>query len=81
MSKDDLFFEGDPLDHPTWKEAAKAEKKVKHQTSDFVGCPIFWLERALPYLGENIKSSLRCCYIAAGYCAAGAGRSISLTAT
>ena len=51
MSKDDLFFEGDPLDHPTWKEAAKAEKKVKHQTSDFVGCPISWLERALPYLG------------------------------
>jgi hypothetical protein len=50
MSSDNLFGEGDPFDHPAWKEAEKTSKKTKRQASDFVGCPTAWLERVLPHI-------------------------------
>jgi hypothetical protein len=50
MSSDNLFGEGDPFDHPAWKEAEKTSKKTKRQASDFVGCPMAWLERVLPHI-------------------------------
>ncbi len=50
MSEDGLFYEGDPFDDPAWKVTAKKEK---HQASDFVGCPMSWLEQVLPYIAGS----------------------------
>jgi hypothetical protein len=50
MSEESLFYEGDPFDDPAWKATEKAAKKAKHQTLDFVGCPMAWLEQVLPHL-------------------------------
>jgi hypothetical protein len=47
MSEDGLFYEGDPFDDPAWKAA---EKVKKNQASDFVGCPMSWLEQVLPHV-------------------------------
>ena len=46
-SQDNLFEEGDPFDDPLW--AAKAAKTTT-QASDFVGCPMAWLEQILPHV-------------------------------
>ena len=52
MSTDGLFLEGDPFDDPLWKAAEQDSKKAKKgQATDFVGCPMSWLEQALPYAG------------------------------
>ena len=54
MSEDGLFYEGYPFDDPAWKATEKAAKKAKHQASDFVGCPMSWLEQVLPHVrGEH----------------------------
>jgi hypothetical protein len=44
-TKDNLFEEGDPFDDPLWKAA-----KTTTQVSDFVGCPMAWLEQVLPHI-------------------------------
>jgi hypothetical protein len=44
-AQNDLFEEGDPLDDPRWKAA-----KTTSQVSDFVGCPMAWLEQVLPHV-------------------------------
>jgi hypothetical protein len=44
-AQDNLFEEGDPFDDPLWKAA-----KTTTQVSDFVGCPMAWLEQVLPHI-------------------------------
>src|SRR5262249_29705570 len=46
---DDLFDEGDPFDHPAWREAAK-KTKTAGEVADFVGCPLRWLGQVLPHV-------------------------------
>jgi hypothetical protein len=50
MSEASLFYEGDPFDNPAWKAADAKKAKTKHQASDFVGCPMAWVEQVLPYV-------------------------------
>lgn len=48
---DDLFYEGDPFNHPLWKAAEKNARKSKEaKDKDFIGCRITWLKKVLPYI-------------------------------
>jgi hypothetical protein len=47
--EDNLFYSGDPFDHPGWKGTVKrARKGKKTQSAKHIGCPLKWLERVLP---------------------------------
>ncbi len=47
--EDNLFYSGDPFDHPGWKGIDKRMRKAKKtQGAKHIGCPFKWLERVLP---------------------------------
>ena len=51
MTDDDienLFDEGDPLDHPLWQQAEMMADAPPRPTKDYVTCPLVWLSRILP---------------------------------